>query len=175
FFYVENMHGVDWPGIYDHYAAMLDDCVTREDVSYLIREMISELNVGHAYYFGGDTESADRVDVGMLGVDFALDNGAYRIARIVEGAAWDSDARGPLSQPGVDVVEGDYLLAVDGVALDTSKDPWAAFQGLAGETVTLTVSAEPTDGEASRDVVVKLLRGEGDLRYRHWVESRRRM
>ena len=175
FFYVENMHGVDWPATHDHYAAMLDDCVTREDVSFLIREMISELNVGHAYYFGGDTESAERVNVGMLGADFALENGAYRIREIIEGAAWDSDARGPLSQPGVDVAESDYLLAVDGVALDTTKDPWAAFQGLAGASVTLTVSSEPTDGEQSRDVVVKLLGSEGDLRYRHWVESRRRM
>jgi len=175
FFYVANMHGVDWPQVHDHYAAMLDDCVTREDVSFLIREMIAELNVGHAYYYGGDTESADRVNVGMLGADFALENGAYRIAEIIEGAAWDSDARGPLSQPGVDVAVGDYLLAVDGVALDVAKDPWAAFQGLAGASVTLTVSAEPTDGEDSREVVVELLRSESSLRYRHWVESRRRM
>jgi tricorn protease len=175
FFYVANMHGVDWPAIHDHYAAMLDDCVTRADVSFLIREMISELNVGHAYYYGGDTESADRVNVGMLGADFALENGAYRISEIIEGAAWDSDARGPLSQPGVDVAAGDYLLAVDGVPLDVSKDPWAAFQGLAGASVTLTVSSEPTDGEDSRDVVVELLGSESSLRYRHWVESRRRM
>ena len=175
FFYVENMHGVDWPAVYDHYAAMLPDCVTRDDVSYLIREMISELNVGHAYYWGGDTESADSVNVGMLGADFALENGGYRIERIIEGAAWDSDARGPLSQPGVDVAEGDYLLAVDGMPVDASKDPWAAFQGLAGATVTLTVSAKPEADDEARDVVVKLMGSESGLRYRHWVEQRRAM
>jgi len=144
FFYAPNMHGVDWEAVREQYAKMLDDCASREDVSYVISEMISELNVGHAYYLGGSTDRGPNVSVGMLGCDFELHDGAYRIKKIYHGAPWDSDARGPLSQPGVDVKEGDYLLAVNNLPLDTSKDPWAAFQGLAGRTVTLTVSSKPT-------------------------------
>ncbi|MEE8170444.1 MAG: PDZ domain-containing protein, partial [Phycisphaerae bacterium] len=80
-------------------GGQFDDDVSREDVSYVIRELIAELNVGHAYYFGGDVESQPSVSVGMLGCDFELQNGAYKIAKIHEGAAWDADARGPLSRP----------------------------------------------------------------------------
>ncbi len=148
FFYVANMHGLDWKAIHDQYQAMLADCVCRDDVAYIIKEMISELNVGHAYYWAGDSEQGPAVSVGLLGVDFALDKtgapaGAYRITRIYEGAPWDADARGPFSQPGVKVKVGDYLLAVNGVPLDPARSPWAAFQGLAGKTVTLTISDQP--------------------------------
>jgi len=130
FFYDPNMHGVDWKAVKKQYEPMLEDCATREDVSYVIREMISELNVGHAYYFGGDEEESPQVSVGMPGCDFELNNGAYQIVNIIEGGPWDADARGPLSQPGTDIKVGDYLLAVNDVPVDTSKDPWAAFQGL---------------------------------------------
>src|SRR4029077_16064537 len=106
----------------------------------------------HAYYSGGDVDDPPSRSVGMLGCDFALADGAYKIARIHEGGVWDADARGPLSQPGVGVKAGDYLLAVNGVALDPAQDPWAAFQGLAGKTVTLTVSAKPTRDESARAV-----------------------
>ncbi|MCZ6682427.1 MAG: PDZ domain-containing protein, partial [Planctomycetota bacterium] len=174
FFYVSNMHGVDWPAMRDHYALMLDDCVSRADVTYVIGEMISELNVGHAYVRGaGDVEHEPRVSTGMLGCDFELREGAYRIVRIYQGAPWDLDARGPLSQPGTDVKEGDYLLAVNGVPLDTTRDPWAAFQGLANSVITLTVSDEPVTGEAARDVVVKTTGSESTFRYRAWIEKNR--
>ncbi|MHC4803040.1 MAG: PDZ domain-containing protein, partial [Planctomycetota bacterium] len=173
YFYVDNMHGVDWPAMRAHYEKMLDDCVTREDLSYVIREMISELNIGHAYYFGGDVEDQPSETVGMLGVDWALADGAYRIKGICEGAPWDVDARNPLREPGVDVKEGDYLLAVNGVPVDTAKDPWAAFVGLAGRTITITVSEKPLIDEDARDVVVKPLPNENSLRYREWIEKNR--
>ncbi|MBN2447670.1 MAG: PD40 domain-containing protein [Phycisphaerae bacterium] len=173
YFYDANMHGVDWNAVGEQYGRMLPDCVSRDDLSFLIREMISELNVGHAYYWGGDSEKGPSMDVGLLGCDFELDNGAYRIARIIEGGAWDADARGPLSEPGVKVKEGDYLLAVNGIPLDVSKDPWAAFLGLANETVVLTVSDKPERDADAREVVVKLLSGDGDLRFRAWVERNR--
>ncbi len=173
FFYVENMHGVDWPKVKGQYLAMLDDAASREDVGYIISEMISELNIGHAYYFGGDVEDAPSISVGMLGVDFTLENGAYRIARIVQGAPWDIDARNPLNEPGVDVKEGDYLLAVNGIDVDTSKDPWAAFIGLAGRTITITVSENPTRDEKARDVIIKPMGSEQNLRYRAWIEKNR--
>jgi tricorn protease len=173
FFYVPNMHGVDWNAVHKQYAAMLDDCASREDVSYVIGEMISELNVGHSYYFGGDTEKAPEVSVGLLGCDYELSNGAYKISKIYEGGPWDTDARGPLSQPGVDVKVGDYLLAVNGVPLDVTKDPWAAFQGLADKTVKITVSDKAKMDDSARDVLVKLLDSDHDLRYRSWVEHNR--
>ncbi len=174
FFYDPGMHGVDWPGVRKRYAPLIAQCVTRNDVSYVIREMVSELNVGHAYYGGGDVESAPSLSVGMLGCDFALENGAYRIAAIHRGGDHDLDARGPLSRPGVKVAVGDYLLAVNGVALDTAKDPWAAFLGLAGRTITLTVSATAVRGTDAREVVVKALGSDTKLRYRAWIEANRR-
>ncbi len=173
FFYDAGLHGMDWPAVLAQYEAMLPDCTTREDVGQLVREMISELNVGHAYYRPGGEEQGPRVSVGLLGCDFELAEGAYRIARILEGAPWDVDARGPLSQPGVDVKVGDYLLAVEGTAVDAARDPWAAFVGLADKVVTLTVSAKPVLDDDARRVVVQCLSSEGDLRYRAWVEERR--
>jgi tricorn protease len=106
-------------------------------------------------------------------VDWSLENGAYRIAAIVEGSRWDADVRSPLAEPGVDARAGDYVLAVNGIPLDTSKDPWAAFQGLAGQPVQLTVNASPTM-EGARRVVVKALGDETGLRFRAWIEARRR-
>lgn len=173
FFYDPNMHGVDWVKVREQYAPMLADCVSREDVSYVIGEMIAELNVGHAYYFGGDVESQPSVSVGMMGVDFALENGAYRITNIYQGAAWDTDARNPLTQIGGQVKVGDYLLAVNGVPMDTDRDPWAAFQGLADRTVTLTVSDKPQRDSTAREVAVRLTGSDSNLRYRAWVERNR--
>ncbi len=171
-FYDPTMHGVDWVGVREHYEGMLADCASREDVSYVIGEMIAELNVGHAYYWGGDGESAPSLSVGLLGADLRLEDGAVRIARILEGAPWDHDARGPLSQPGVAVSVGDYLLAVDGVPLAPDRDPYAAFLGLAGQTVELTIGSSPTD-EDPRRILVEPLRSERELRYRAWVEEKR--
>ncbi len=173
FFYAPNMHGVDWNAIYRKYEAMLPDCASRADLSYIIGELIAELNVGHAYYFGGDYEESPTVSVGMLGCDFEMGDGAYRISKIYQGGPWDADARGPLSEQGVGVSVGDYLLAVNGVPLDPEQDPWAAFQGLAGSTVTLKVSSKPKIDDEARDVYVDLLGSESDLRYRAWVEDRR--
>ncbi|HVZ95215.1 MAG TPA: PDZ domain-containing protein [Phycisphaerales bacterium] len=174
FFYVSNMHGVDWPAIRDQYACMLADCVTRDDLSYVIKEMISELNIGHAYYSGGDVEKQPSTNVGLLGCDFEVKDGAFRIKSIQEGAAWDSDARGPLSQPGTDVKVGDYLLAVNGVPMDVKKSPWAAFLGTTGQVVQLTVSENPTKDDKAREVLVKPIGSEIGLRYRAWVEHNRK-
>ncbi len=174
YFYAPNMHGLDWAAVRKQYEPMLEDCASREDVGYVISEMISELNVGHAYYFGGDVERAPSLSVGMLGCDFELHDGAYRIAKIMEGGPWDTDARGPLSQPGLKVKVGDYVLAVNGVPLDTKKDPWASFQGLAGKTVTITVSEEPRITDKARKLIVELLPDERSLRFRAWVERNRR-
>jgi len=173
FFYLANLHGVDWEAVRERYGKMLLACVTREDVGYVIGEMISELNVGHAYYGGGDLEEQPRVSVGLLGVDWELDGGAFRIAKIYEGAEWDIDARAPLCEPGIDVEEGDYLHAVNGIPVNTNKDPWAAFVGLSGRTITITVGKKPKADEEARDVVVKTIKSERNLRYRAWIENNR--
>jgi tricorn protease len=174
FFYDPNMHGVDWEAVRRQYEPMIEDCASREDVSYVIREMIAELNVGHAYYFGGDVEDTPNMSVGMPGCDFKIENEAYRISRILEGGPWDVDGRSPLSEPGLGVKAGDYLLAVNGVSVDTKKDPWAAFAGLAGRTAVLTVSESPKADDKARHIVVKLGGDEYNLRFRAWVEKNRK-
>jgi tricorn protease len=173
YFYDPNLHGVKWPEMKQRYGKLLDDAVTRWDVSFVIGEMIAELNSSHSYRGGGDVEEPLKRGVGLLGADFALENGAYRVKRILRGAPWDTEVRSPLDRPGVDVKEGDYLLAVDHVPLDPSLDPWAAFQGLAGKTVMLTVGPNPTLA-GSRDVLVETLESEGRLRNLAWIEDNRR-
>lgn len=174
YFYVANMHGVDWKAVGRQYEAMLEDCTSRDDLTYVIGEMISELNVGHAYVRGfGDVEREPQVPVGLLGCDYTFENGAYRIAKIYEGAAWDTDARSPLRVPGHEVNEGEYLLAINGVPLDARRDPWSALVGLAGRGVTLTVSTRPAKDEDAREVVVKTLDSEVPQRYRAWIEKNR--
>jgi len=151
---------------------MLDDAVTRNDVNYVLGEMIAELDASHTYRGGGDTESAETRGVGLLGIDWSLENGAYRIDRIIRGAAWDNEVRSPFDMPKVDVTEGDYILAVNGQALDTSEDPYAAFQGLAGKTVELTVNDRPSS-EGSRNILVETLESETRLRHLDWIEANR--
>jgi len=172
FFYDPNMHGQDWDEMRRRYGALLDDAVTRWDLDFILGELIGELNASHSYKGGGDMEQAARRSVGLLGCDYELHKGAYRIAKIVDGAAWDSEVRSPLNQPGVDVNVGDYLLAVNGTPMDTSRDPWAAFQGLAERTVMLTVNDKPSM-EGSRDVLVQTLRDETRLRNLAWIEKNR--
>jgi tricorn protease len=174
FFYDPGMHGVNWPGLRQRYGKLLDDAVTRWDVDFVIGEFIGELNASHTYHGGGDMEQAPQRNVGLLGVDWALANGAYRVKRIIHGGAWDAAVRSPLEDPGVNVKEGEYVLAVNGVPIDTKRDPWAAFQGLGDKTVVLTVSGSPTSAGA-RQVVVKCLPSETELRFRAWIEERRQI
>ena len=177
-FYDPGLHGVDWNGVLDAYLPLVDQAATREDVSHIIGEMISELNVGHAYYYGGDVEGSPSMNVGMLGVDWEPVPGegdrpdGYRIARVLGGGVWDVDARGPLQEPGLDLGEGDIVLAVNGMEMDLNRDPWSAFVGTAGSTVVLTVVDEESE-TGTRDVVVETISSEGDLRYRDWIENRR--
>ncbi len=174
YFYDPNMHGLDWDTLRQHYGALLDDAITRWDVNFIIGELIGEVNASHTYVFGGDTERAARRPVGLLGIDWALENGAYRVDRIVESAPWDGgEVRSPLAEPGIDVNEGDYILAVNGVPIDTSRDPFAAFQGLGEQTVALTVNSSPSM-EDSREVLIETVTSEFQLRNREWIENNRK-
>ena len=172
FFYDENVHRVDWDDMRAQYGTMLEGAVTRWDVSVVIGELIGETSAGHTYVRGGDTESSRSRNVGLLGIDWSLENGAYRVARIVDGAPWDSEVRSPFNQPGVDVSAGDYVLAVNGVPLDISKDPYASFQGMAGRTISLTVNDRPTT-EGARELLVEALASETRLRHLEWIEHNR--
>ena len=173
FFYDPNMHGVDWKLMRQRYGDLLKDAVTRWDVAYVIGELIGELNSSHTYRNGGDVETSAQRGVGYLGVDFTLENGAFRIKHIIDGAEWDAEDRSPLLRPGVDVKEGDFLLAVNGLSLDLEQEPYAAFQGLADKPVFLTVNSRPSlDG--SREVLVQTLSSEARLRHLAWIEKNRK-
>jgi tricorn protease len=173
FFYDPNMHGVDWKGLRERYGKLIENCVTREDVNFVIGELIAELSASHTYRGGGDTDGAPTRNVGYLGIDWEIADGAYRIARIIAGAPWDSEVRSPLQVSGLKVKKGDYLLAVNGIPLNIREDPWAAFEGLAGKTVELTVNSKPTlDG--AQTVIVKTLGDETRLRNLAWIESNRK-
>ncbi|MGQ9643297.1 MAG: S41 family peptidase [Ignavibacterium sp.] len=173
FFYDKNMHGVDWKEMKKRYGALIDNAVTRTDVSYIIGELIAELNASHTYRSGGDEETPLIRAVGYLGIDWELINGAYRIKRIVKGAPWDTEVRSPLLASGLKVKEGDYILAVNGIKIDVSKDPFSAFEGLADKTVELTINNKPsTDGAWT--IVVKTLSDETRLRNLEWIESNRK-
>ena len=175
-FYDPNMHGVDWDELRARYGALVDEARTRWDIAFLQSELASELSAGHTYTRAGDTESVDLIETGFLGIDWRLNNGKFQIGRIVRPAAWDTEVRSPLDRPGLDVAEGDYIHAVNGRQLDPAKDPYAAFEGLAGSTVSLTVSRSGESADA-RQVLVELLttQEERTLRHLEWIENNRRM
>ncbi|MGH7900808.1 MAG: S41 family peptidase [Thermodesulfobacteriota bacterium] len=177
FFYDPNMHGVNWNATKERYKALLPYVVDREDLNYIIGEMISELNSSHTYVRGGEIERAEEISVGLLGCDFELDkfNNVYRIIKIYKGGTWDAEVRSPLTEPGVNVSEGEYLIAINGTPLDKSKDPWEALHGLANEVVTITINNSPTF-KGSREILVKPISRESDyrLRYLSWVEDNRK-
>ncbi len=174
FFYDPEMHGLDWAALRDQYGALLKDARTRWDVSNLQSNLAAELSAGHTYTFGGDTENgAASKPTGMLGINWTLENGKYCIAHIVRGADWDADLRSPLDQPGVDVEAGDCILAVNGQELDTSKDPYAAFEGLSGKTVALRI--QKSDGSVQEEIAELLSAGqERNLRLQEWIEGNRK-
>ncbi len=176
FFYDPEMHQVDWEELRQRYGAMIDDARTRWDVSNIQSNMAAELSAGHTYTFGGDTEDVEQESTGYLGIDWELNDGSYRVKRIVKPAKWDTQVRSPFDRPGVDVQVGDYILAVNGTPLDTDKDPYAAFEGLDGTTVSLQVSRSG-DAEESRQVIIETLtqQEEQELRYLEWIENNRKM
>ncbi len=176
FFYDPNMHHVDWEGLRKRYGALIEDARTRWDVSNIQSNLAAELSAGHTYTFGGDTESVTPRLNGYLGIDWELTNNLYRIKRIVRPAAWDTEVRSPFDQPGVDAKAGDYILAVNGVDLDPGKEPYSAFEGLSGKTVSLTISRSGKKEDAKQHVVKCLTqREESNLRYLEWIENNRKL
>ncbi len=174
FFYAKNIHGHDWEALRQEYAAMLESVAHRSDLNYLIGEMISELNAGHAYIDGGDWERPARPKVALPGARFELDEtaGRYKLARIFAGHNEEPVYRSPLTEVGVNVKPGDYVLAIDGDELKANVDPYRLLRGKAGKAVRLTVNTAPAT-EGARDVVIQPVDNENDLVYLAMVEHSR--
>ena len=171
FFYDPGMHGADWEAMGEKYSSFLDDLTTRGDLNPVLQWMSSELAVGHHRNGGGDTLiQADFVPGGLLGADYDIDNGRYRFEKVYGGLNWNPELRSPLTEPGVDVVEGEYLLAVDGHALYPPENLYGRFENSAGKIVEITVGPL-ADGTDSRTVQVVPVANEGALRNRDWVEG----
>ena len=170
FFYAPNMHGVDWPAQRTKYAALLPSVSTRNDLTYLIGEMISELHIGHAYVGGGDRIEAPRIKTGLLGAEISRDmaSRAYRIDKILPGENWQTKTRSPLTELGVNVRAGDYILAVNGQSVRDLANLYTALIGTVGKQVVLRVNAQPTD-EGARDVTVIPIADEAPLYYEQFV------
>lgn len=175
YFYVENMHGVDWNGIRTKYEAMLPRVRSRDELDELIRWMQAELGSSHQYLDVGDTRDIKpRVGGAYLGVDLeAAPNGYYRIAKILRGDGFLTRERSPLIGPGRDVREGMYLMMIGGQPIRVGEDPWATLNGRAGQTISVTVSDEPNLGKA-KTYYVRPLASESRLRYLSWVEQNRK-
>jgi tricorn protease len=172
YFYDPSMHGVDWNAARAKYAAFLPDVATRDDLNRVMQWMTSELKVGHHRITDpGDVPSpAHKISGGLLGADYAVENGRYRFARVYGGLNWTPDLRSPLTEPGVNVKAGEYLLAVNGRDVRPAANLYSFFENTAGKLVELTVGPN-ADGSSSRTVQVVPIASEGALRNRAWVED----
>jgi tricorn protease len=172
YFYDPNMHGVDWNKTKERYSKMLAGAMTREEVDFIIGEMIGELSSSHTYHGGGDIEEPKNETVGYLGVNWEADGNYYKIKKILRGADWDAEARSSLNIPGIDIHEGDYILAVNGTPLTTAQEPYSVFQGLAKKTVELTYNSTPSFANA-KTAIVQTMDNEYRLRNLAWIEDMR--
>lgn len=174
FFYVENMHGADWDAMKTKYAKFLPYVNHRSDLGYLLNEMMGEMVVGHNYIYPGDEPSTPSISAGVLGADYEISNGRYRIAKIYSRMDWNPSFKAPLAEPGLNVKEGDYILAVNGQELTSDIDVYSLFDNTVGKQVTLKVNSKASlDG--AREIIVKPISfgNEFGLRRQAWVEKNR--
>jgi len=170
FFYVPNMHGVDWKAMHDKYAVMLPYVNNRNDLTYLIGEMISELSVGHAYISGGERKPIEKISLGLLGARLSRDaSGYYRIDSLLQGANWSQVLRSPLTAVGVNAIKGEFITSVNGKSTKDMPDIHAAFINKAGKNVELTLNSSPAEG--GRKVLVVPVDDESHLYYYTWVQN----
>ncbi|MEX2604053.1 MAG: PDZ domain-containing protein [Gracilimonas sp.] len=174
FLYVDNMHGAPWNDVYEWYAPWVDHVKHRSDLNYVLDIMSGEVAVGHSYVAGGDFPDLEDVQAGLLGADISIQNGAFRIDKIYTGESWNPDLSAPFSGPGIEVHEGDYILAVNGEDLDPESNFYIYFEGTVNRQVQLLVNDRPNKNDA-RLVTVVPISSEYGLRTRDWVESNRRM
>lgn len=176
YFYVDNLHGVDWEGLKASYGALLPFVGSRFDLDYILNEIVSEANAGHAYVDWGDIPRVKRVNTGLLGAELEADAsaGLYRIMKIYEGENWNPARRSPLTEAGVDVKEGDYLISINGHSLTLADNPYHLLENLAEKDVEITVSNK-ADGSNARTSTIKTIDSELELKYHNWVLERRAM
>ncbi len=175
YYYEPGMHGQDWPAARQKYEKLADRATCRQDLTFIIGEMIAELNTSHTYVSGGDIKRrSDPVNVGMLGADYTVDkqNNLYRFSKIYREKDWSREAWPPLAKPGINITEGDYLLRVNNVDVKADREIYSYFVGLAGKQVTLTVNSKP-GLTGAREVTVMPAGSETSFRYMDWLESNR--
>jgi len=170
FFYVPNMHGVDWKAMHDKYAVMLPSINNRNDLTYLIGEMIAELSVGHAYIGGGERKPIDKINLGLLGARLSKDaSGYFRIDSLLLGANWSQELRSPLTEVGVGASKGDFITSVNGKSTKDMADIYQALINKAGKNVELTLNSSASEG--GRKVLVVPINDESKLYYYTWVQN----
>ncbi|MDG5491273.1 S41 family peptidase [Psychroserpens sp. SPM9] len=173
FLYVDNVHGAPWDDVYKWYAPWIDHVRHRTDLNYVVDIMSGEVAVGHSYVSGGDMPNVDFVPVGLLGADIKSVNGNYQIAKIYTGERWNPGTNAPLAQPGININEGDYIVAINGQKLTTTTNPYQLLEQTAGREINITFNSKPSmDG--AQTVLIKPVSSERNLRYVEWVESNRR-
>lgn len=174
-FYVENMHGTDWPAMKVKYEKFLPYVNHRSDLSYLFNEMMGEMVVGHNYIYPGDEPNAPAVGVGMLGADYEVDNGFYKIGKIFTRLDWNPTFKAPLAEPGLNIKEGEYIVAIEGVPLTAKTSIFSLFDFKAGKQVAIKINSKPSL-EGAREVVVVPVNvaQEMELRRMDWVENNRK-
>jgi tricorn protease len=173
FLYDPGAHGLDLKAAEKRYAPYLEGIASREDLNTLFREMLGELTLGHVFVWGGDQPQVKRVRGGLLGADYRVENGRYRFARVYNGENWNPELRAPLTQPGVNVRGGEYLLTVSGRELRATDNLYRYFEGTSGKSVVLRVGPN-ADGTGSREVTVVPVEDEWSLRHLAWIEENRR-
>jgi tricorn protease len=173
FFYDPNFHGLDWAATGRRFEPYLAGLASRDDLVHLFEEMFGDITVGHLYIYGGGDNAPPTTHGGLLGADYTTDRGRYRLARVYRGENWNPQLRAPLTEPGVNVKAGDYLLAVNGRELRATDDVDAFLDATAGKQVVLRVGASP-DGAGARDVTVVPIGSEQELRKLAWIDENRR-
>ena len=172
-FYDRNIHGLDIKEAEKKYEPYLRNVAARSDLTYLFQEMLGNMTVSHMGTGGGDLPEVKRVQTGLLGADYEVANGRYRFLRVYSGENWNPQLRAPLTQPGVNVKAGEYLLAVNGREVRPPENVYSFFEGMADKSVLLRVGADP-NGSGARDVTVVPVPDEGRLRNLAWIEENRR-
>src|SRR5205823_6583831 len=172
-FWAEDMSGIDWDKIYAQYAPLVERVSSRSELSDLLWELQGELGTSHAYEWGGEYRQGPHYQQGFLGVDWRYDaeNNRYRIAHIVKGDTWDNKTTSPLTSPGLNVAEGDAVLAINGQRVGPNRSPQELLVNQAGNEVQLTI--ESAEDKEVRVITVKALSNESPARYREWVEKNR--
>ena len=173
FLYDPNAHGLNLPAAQKKYEPFLAGLGSRHDLSLLMEEMLGELCLGHVYLDSGDTPDAPDTKTGLLGADYSVENGRYKLAKIYRGEEWNPELRAPLLQPGASVKEGEYLLAVNGKELKADDNVYSFFEGTAGKQTRIKVGPN-ADGKDSRTVTVVPTPNERQLRSLAWVDGNRK-